>query len=145
MSKKIKPTKGHVMGDIKDFRQLLDRAVTKYGDKIAFEYKKDATNKNSEIIVKTFNQFKNDAKKLSTILLNMGLEGKRVAVIGNNSYNWCVTYIATVTGDMVIVPLDKALPDTEIKSLIKRSKADAVVFDEKYVNVFEEIKKRRRH
>lgn len=141
MSKKIKPTKGHVMGDIKDFRQLLDRAVTKYGDKIAFEYKKDATNKNSEIIVKTFNQFKNDAKKLSTILLNMGLEGKRVAVIGNNSYNWCVTYIATVTGDMVIVPLDKALPDTEIKSLIKRSKADAVVFDEKYVNVFEEIKK----
>lgn len=140
MSKKLKPTKGHEMGKIQDLRQLLDRAVEKYGDKIAFEYKKDPTDKNSEVIVKTFNQFKNDAKKLSTILLNMGLEGKRVAVIGNNSYNWCVTYIATVTGDMVIVPLDKALPDTEIKSLIKRSKADAVVFDEKYVEVFEEIR-----
>ena len=42
---------------------------------------------------------------------------------------------------MVIVPLDKALPDTEIKSLIKRSKADAVVFDKKYVDVFEKIRK----
>ena len=71
----------------------------------------------------------------------MGLEGKRVAVIGNNSYSWCVTYMAVVSGDMVIVPLDKALPDTEIKSLIKRSKADAVVFDKKYVDVFEKIRK----
>lgn len=141
MSKKMKPTKGHEMGKIQDFRELLNRAVEKYGDKIAFEYKKDTTDKNSEIIVKTFNQYKNDAKKLSTILLNMGLQGKRVAVIGNNSYNWCVTYIAVVTGDMVIVPLDKALPDVEIKSLIKRSKADAVVFEKKYIKVFEEIRK----
>ena len=141
MSKKLKPTKGHEIGKIQDLRQLLDRAAEKYGDKIAFEYKKDATDKNSEIIVKTFNQFKKDAKKLSTIFLNMGLEGKRVAVIGNNSYSWCVTYMAVVSGDMVIVPLDKALPDTEIKSLIKRSKADAVVFDKKYVDVFEEIRK----
>ncbi len=140
MSKKLKPTKGHEMGKIQNFRQLLDRAVEKYGDKIAFEYKKDSTDKNSEVIVKTFNQYKKDAKKLSTILLNMGLEGKRIAVIGNNSYKWCVTYISVVTADMVIVPLDKALPDTEIKSLIKRSKADAVVFDEKYVEVFEEIR-----
>ena len=141
MSKKLKPTKGHEIGKIQDLRQLLDRAAEKYGDKIAFEYKKDATDKNSEIIVKTFNQFKKDAKKLSTIFLNMGLEGKRVAVIGNNSYSWCVTYMAVVSGDMVIVPLDKALPDTEIKSLIKRSKADAVVFDKKYVDVFEKIRK----
>ena len=140
MSKKLNPTKGHEMGKIQDFRQLLDRAVEKYGDKIAFEYKKDSTDKNSEVIVKTFNQYKKDAKKLSTILLNMGLEGKRIAVIGNNSYKWCVTYISVVTADMVIVPLDKALPDTEIKSLIKRSKADAVVFDKKYVEVFEEIR-----
>ncbi len=141
MGKKLKPTKGHEMGKVQDLRQLLDRAVEKYGDKIAFEYKEDIADKNSKVIVKTFNQYKRDAKSLSTVLLNMGLEGKRVAVIGNNSYNWCVTYIAVVTGNMVIVPLDKALPNTEIKSLIKRSKADAVVFDKKYVDVFEEIRR----
>lgn len=141
MGKKLKPAKGHEMGKVQDLRQLLDRAVEKYGDKIAFEYKEDIADKNSKVIVKTFNQYKRDAKSLSTVLLNMGLEGKRVAVIGNNSYNWCVTYIAVVTGNMVIVPLDKALPNTEIKSLIKRSKADAVVFDKKYVDVFEEIRR----
>lgn len=40
MSKKLKPTKGHEIGKIQDLRQLLDRAAEKYGDKIAFEYKK---------------------------------------------------------------------------------------------------------
>ena len=140
MGNKLKPTKGHEMGNVQDFRQLLDRAVEKYGDKIAFEYKKDATAKNSEIITKTFNQYKNDVKKLATVFLNMGLQGKRIAVIGNNSYEWCTTYIATVTGDMVIVPLDKALPDTEIKSLISRSKSDVVVFNKKYIDVFKEIR-----
>lgn len=70
----------------------------------------------------------------------MGLENKKVAVIGNNRYEWCVTYLTVTTSNMVIVPLDKALPDAEIKSLIKRSKADAVVYENKYSKVFEEIK-----
>ena len=52
------------------------KIIASYQDKLEFtrfdkfEYKKDATDKNSEIIVKTFNQFKKDAKKLSTIFLN---------------------------------------------------------------------------
>ena len=34
---------------------------------------------------------------------------------------------------MVIVPIDKALPDIEMQRLIERSEAKAIIFDEKYL------------
>ena len=70
----------------------------------------------------------------------MGLENKKIAVIGNNRYEWCVTYLAVTTGNMVIVPLDKALPEGEIENLIKISKADAVVYENKFAEVFNKIR-----
>ena len=42
---------------------------------------------------------------------------------------------------MIIVPLDRSLPNSEIKSLISRSEAEAVIYDEKYEEAFDEIKK----
>jgi len=62
--------------------------------------------------------------------LNLGIE--KIAVIGNNRYEWCVSYIAATTAGKVIIPLDKALTDKEIEKLIKRSGAQAVIYDEKY-------------
>lgn len=41
---------------------------------------------------------------------------------------------------MCVVPLDKLLPDNEIENLIIRSKADAVIFDKKYIQAFQKIK-----
>lgn len=63
----------------------------------------------------------------------MGLQGKKIAVIGNNRYEWCTTYLAATTGGMIIVPLDKALPQNELQSLIKRSEAEAIVCEAKYI------------
>ena len=72
----------------------------------------------------------------------MGLQGKKVAVIGNNRYEWCTTYLAVTTGGMIIVPLDKALPANELQSLIQRSGAEAIVCEEKYI---EAIKNNTEH
>ena len=141
MEKRMKQFKGHEMGTVQDFKELLNRAISKYGDKVAFEYKKDATSKTPEYSKHTFQEYGEEVKNLGTAFLDMGLENKRIAVIGPNRYEWCTTYIATLAGNMVIVPLDKALPDIEIKSLIQRSEVDAVVFDPKYLPVFEEIRK----
>ena len=139
MEKRFKEFKNHKMGEIKNFKELLDRAAEKHGDKIAFEYKKDISKK--EYTKHTFNEYKEEVENLGTALIDMGFEKKRIALIGPNRYEWCVSYISAVAGDMVIIPLDKALPDIEIKSLIKRSKADCVIFDSKYLSVFQEIKK----
>ena len=81
-----------------------------------------------------------DVKALSTSLLELGFEKEHIAVIGNNRYEWCVTYMAVTTGNMVIVPIDKALPENEIENLITRSKAKIVFFDKKYNDVMLKLK-----
>lgn len=42
---------------------------------------------------------------------------------------------------MIVVPLDKALPDNEIESSIIRAEAEAVIFDKKYLNIFNKLMK----
>lgn len=115
---------------IKDYRDLVEKTTSRYADKIAYTYRKKP--EDAQPISITYSEFNQETRKLSTYLLSLGLEGKRVAVIGNNRYEWCASYFAVTTGNMVIVPLDKALPDNEIESLIIRSGAEAIVFEEKY-------------
>lgn len=124
---------------VTDLKHLLNRSCDKFANKTAFTYKKDYTAKNPEYINISYSKFKSDIYSLSTALLNLKLENKKVALISPNRYEWAVSYFAAIVGNMVIVPLDKSLPENEIKSLIQRSKADAVIFDKKYENVFKEI------
>ena len=126
--------------EIYNFRDLVNHSASKYSNNVAYKFKKNLGKPNQKIVEKTYSQIKEEIEAFGTTLLKMGLENKKVAVIGNNRYEWCVTYLTVTTSNMVIVPLDKALPDAEIKSLIKRSKADAVVYENKYSKVFEEIK-----
>ena len=132
--------KVHQVQEIKSFRELLEKIEKEYANNIAFKYKKDPTAKEPEYIEKTYQQFTKDIKALSTGLLSLGLENKRVVVVGNNRYEWCTTYLAATTGNMIIVPLDRALPEGEMKTLIQRSEAEAVVFDKKYEEIMLELK-----
>lgn len=126
--------------DVNDFRELLNRSAKKYPDHVAYEFKENLGKKDQKIVKKTYKEVKEEVEALGSSLLNFGLEGKKIALIGNNRYEWCESYFAVTTSNMVVVPLDKALPNGEIKSLIERSKADAVIYENKYSEVFEEIK-----
>lgn len=119
--------------EIKDFRELINRTVNKFPDHIAYKYKIRHGKDDVEYVCKTFSNFKKDVEGLATSLLTMELQGKKVAVISSNRYEWCTTYLAVTTAGMVIVPLDKALPENEIQSLIKRSKIEAIVCEAKYI------------
>lgn len=127
--------------EIRDFRELIRRTASKYPDQIAYKYKIRKGLEAPEYVYKTYSQFQKDIEGLSTSLLSMGLKGKKIAVIGNNRYEWCTTYLAVTTGGMIIVPLDKALPENEIQSLIIRSGAEAIVCEAKYVQAVLNIKK----
>lgn len=127
--------------DINNFKELIERASKMFGEKTVFTLKKDLKAKIPEYIDISYNQFKYDIAKLGTSLLDMGLEGKRVAVISPNRYEWCVSYLAITTSNMIVVPLDRSLPDNEIENSIIRSKAEAVIFDSKYLEIFNKIKR----
>ena len=122
---------------INDFRDLVNRYTSLYSDEVAFEYK--VSPNATEHITITYSKFASDIKALGTALLNLGLSQKRVAIIAPNRYEWCLSYLAVTTSGIVVVPLDRALPDNEIEDLIIRSKAEAVIFDQKYAEVFNKI------
>ena len=87
-------------------------------------------NRLGEVKEITYKKFAEDIKAMAEALIS--INAKRIAVIGNNSYEWCVTYLGTETAGKIIVPLDKALTDIEIEKLLKRSEVDVVVYEKKY-------------
>ena len=125
--------------EIHNFRELVNRYDTLYSNKIAFKYK--LTPKSKEYIAKSYAQFVSDIKALGTGLISLGLTKKRVAIIAPNRYEWCVSYLAVTTSNIVVVPLDKSLPMNELESLIIRSNAEAVIFDKEYSETFIKLRK----
>lgn len=64
---------------MRDFKQLVSRYDTLYSDKVAFKYRKNP--KDQKIIEVTYHDFKKDIDSLGTKLIDMGFQGKRIAII----------------------------------------------------------------
>ena len=125
---------------ITDLKDMINKSVDKFADRPAYVFKTDKKGKFKEI---TYRQLKNDIDNLGTSLINLGLQDKRIAVIGENRYEWGVTYLAVVNGTGTIVPLDKALPANEIESLIIRSGVEAIVYSSKYDEIMNMLKEKK--
>ena len=126
--------------EVRNIRELVEFSTKKYADNVAYKYKKDMNKKPVEYIEKTYEQVGKDVKALSTALLNEGFAGKRISVIGGNRYEWCLSYFAITSAGIVVAPMDKALPEVEIASLVQRSEIEAVIFEEKHLEIFKKLK-----
>lgn len=90
----------------------------------------------------TYDKLLKDIQAFGTGLYKLGLKDKRVAVIGRNRYEWIIAHLGILLGGMVSVPLDKELKIDELENSLIRSEVEAIVFDEKYVELIEELKQR---
>ncbi len=86
----ILKTKYHKCEEVTNLKDMLYRSSEIYKTRTAFKLK----NANDEIYKLTYEEFKNDVVSLGTSLISHGLLGKRIAVIGKNSYSWAVSYLA---------------------------------------------------
>ncbi len=126
-SKKYKDTL-YNMRYINDLRDMIVSSAELYAEDPAFLVKDTHSDPYRPI---TFRSLREDIDSLGTKLTALGLRDKKVALIGENSYEWVVSYFAVVNGTGVIVPLDKDLPEGEVTNLLNRSEADAVIFSGK--------------
>ncbi len=122
--------------EIKDLREMLSQSCEKYADKTAFLVK---NKEGGEYVPITYAKLKKDVDSLGTALVSLGLKGKRIAVIGENRYEWAVSYLAVVNGAGIAVPIDKELPENEIQSLLERSESSAVIYPGKHENTMLKI------
>ena len=122
---------------ITDIKDMLESSAELYANNVAFMQKFEADMPYKEI---TYKQALNDVNALGTALLNLGLSEKKIAIMGNTCYQWESSYLATICGTGVAVPLDKELDKTEIIQLIRDSEASCAIFGDKYQDMFVEMK-----
>ena len=128
------------VGELKTLKDIIVKKCEQYASNVAFLEKNKKTQKFEEI---TYEKLKEDTMALATTLVKKyKLQGKRVAIIGENSYKWYVSYLASTTGVGTVVPLDKELPANEIENLLNRSKAGCIIYSSKKEEVIFEIKKK---
>ena len=65
--------------EISDLKDMLQKSGDLYGDNIAYKIKR-----NGEYITISHKEIRKMINGLGTSLINMGLKGKRIAVIGEN-------------------------------------------------------------
>ena len=119
-----------------NIKQIILNSISENGDCRAFIIKeKDGIHTNI-----TYKQLLGEINHYGTGLFNLGLKGKRVAIIGKNDYLWCLSYITILMGGMIAVPIDKGLEEAELENSLIRSQADAVIFDEKHIEAINNIR-----
>jgi len=79
----------------------------------------------------SFQQVREDVEALGTALAGQGLSGLRIGVIGENRYEWVISYLAVANGLGVVVPLDRELPAHEIAALMERAELSALIYSSK--------------
>ena len=124
---------------IRDFKDMLKKSGELYGDRVAFKFKTEVPGVFKTISHKEVREM---IDCLGTSLISLlNLKGKRIAVIGENRYEWEVAYLAVTAGTGIVVPLDKALPENELESLIRRSEVEAIFYSKKYEEVLKALAK----
>ncbi len=108
---------------IQDLRDMLRQSAELYSEHAAFLWK----NGTSEYAPITTRQFKEEVEALGTALWDMGYGGKRIVVTGENGYPWALSYMSTVCGLGVVVPVDKEINKEEMENIIQLSEAALIL------------------
>ncbi len=116
------------MREITDLRDMIRSSAELFSDDPAFLVKEVPA---GEYVPITYRTLRSDIDCLGTYFAKAGLKGKKIAIIGENSYQWVVAYLAAVNGMSIAVPLDKELPSHEIHNLMVRAEVDAILFSAK--------------
>lgn len=133
--------KEKIVQEFKDIKELIYNSAKTYANNIAFVVKhQEGKNKTYENI--TYKMLLEQINALGTKLYSMGFKNKRIAILGRNRYEWTLGHLTSLLGGIISVPLDKDLQVDELENSLIRSKADAIYFDEKYIEKIEEIKNR---
>ena len=116
--------------DLEEISDLKDLILTKASDspdKIAFVYPCETGE-----MRKTYHDLKEDINAFGTWMYKNKIKDKHVAIIGKNSYEWLVSFLACVNGGNVAVAIDKSLPANEISELLKLADVDCALVTDQY-------------
>ena len=122
--------------EIRDFKDLIDQSEKLFSERPAYKLR----NSDGIYYEVTYSNLRHSVYYLANSLVNDGYNRAHIAVVGANSYNWAVTYLAVTCSDNVIVPIDKELTADNMMDVIKDSDATVLFGDKKYIKRIEALK-----
>ncbi len=125
---KVLPTPNSIKHD-------LQMAVDCAGDSIAYKYR----NKDGVREV-TYKQFQLETFWLGTGLNSLGMASGHIACVGENSYNWILTYLTALQSEGVFCPIDKELPESDLVHIINHGDDDIIFCDGKREAIFRNVR-----
>ena len=109
-----------------DFRSMIERAAEKYQDKNAISYRRKPSD--AEAVRISYRQLREDVVAFGTSLIRLGCREKKVAIIGENSYGWVLSYLSTLAVGAVNIPVDKELPVADMASILGTAGCQVILF-----------------
>ena len=137
--KELKPIFTPVLHE--NLRDMVNYAAMAYDQDVAFILKHKLSKKEFTYENISFRRFRDEINGFGTALLKRGFQDRRIAILGNNSYEWLLSHLTIVNGLGISVPLDKGLPYDELESSLIRSQATAIIFDKAHRYMIEDIKR----
>ena len=111
-------------------QDLVDEVATRYRDKVAL-----ATKDKGAYHTTSFLQLRARVLELSAGLAGLGTsKGDPVALIGENTTEWALSYLAIVSSGRVVVPVDRDLRPGEVRHILEFSEVETVLCSGRFVD-----------
>ena len=120
-----KPYPLYEIPDVCTLRELVDHGREK-GEFVTAFYR----GKHNDQPI-TFGDCSQIIERLGTSLLSRGLHSDHIAIIGENSTEWVLSFLAVTNSGNIAVPLDRGLPYEDLAELVLHCDCRAIIYSEK--------------
>lgn len=120
---------------ITSLRQLILENADQFGTQAAFRYR---VNKD-DIREVSYAGLKTSIDAYGTYLLAKGFREKKIAIMGENSYEWLLSFFSVVNSGNIVIPLDRELSSAEVRDMIDRSEVSLLIYAESLQGVVSEL------
>ena len=117
----------------KDFKDMIEQRVQAHPDHAAFMF-----TENKQDITVSYKEFQTQINSLGTAIADLGVHGKKIAMVSENSYYWVLTYLTVLGSDNVYIPMDKELPLTDLLNVLNHSDTELIFCSPAYAGVLAE-------
>lgn len=118
----------YIVPKFSSIKEMVKMARDEAGAWDAYQYKLSET----EIRHVTYNEFYETTENLGSALCELGFGSSHIACIGENSYNWIVSYVTVLKSAGVFVPIDRELPVEDIMRILNDSDSTLMFYGERF-------------
>ncbi len=122
----MKAYRNYPVTELQTLRELYQKSSDTFGTRTFLREKIDGAYQEY-----SFKRLADDIEALGTELCSMGLGGKKIIVMGENSYAWALSYLCVACGVGVVIPVNRDISAKGLASTIERTQAAAILASDK--------------